>query len=142
MAEVTQPNAEANPLAADAFEDVVRSGNVDALVTAYRGCPSVLLAVAGNAELHARMGSILTNANDLKYAPSGLPDLHSLNVAGDSLLSPREREVLRLVSQGLRNREIGQRLFISEVTVKAHVRNIEEVGRSITNARCLHRKPP
>jgi DNA-binding NarL/FixJ family response regulator len=34
--------------------------------------------------------------------------------------------VLRLVSQGLNNREIAKRLFISENTVKNHVRNILE----------------
>jgi ATP/maltotriose-dependent transcriptional regulator MalT len=41
-----------------------------------------------------------------------------------SELSAREREVLELVVQGLRNREVGSRLFISEVTVKAHLRRI------------------
>jgi DNA-binding NarL/FixJ family response regulator len=40
------------------------------------------------------------------------------------VLSPRETEVLTLMSEGLRNREIAQSLFISEVTVKAHVRSI------------------
>jgi DNA-binding NarL/FixJ family response regulator len=34
--------------------------------------------------------------------------------------------VLQLVAQGLNNREIGKRLFISENTVKNHVRNILE----------------
>ena len=36
----------------------------------------------------------------------------------------REIEVLQLVSEGLANREIGDRLFLSEETVKSHVRHI------------------
>jgi DNA-binding CsgD family transcriptional regulator/tetratricopeptide (TPR) repeat protein len=39
-------------------------------------------------------------------------------------LSPREREVLHLISQGRTNREIGERLFISQKTVGVHVGNI------------------
>src|SRR5205085_10087848 len=36
----------------------------------------------------------------------------------------RELEVLRLVADGLVNREIGVRLFLSEETVKSHVRHL------------------
>ena len=36
----------------------------------------------------------------------------------------RELEVLQLVADGLVNREIGQRLFLSEETVKSHVRHL------------------
>ena len=39
-------------------------------------------------------------------------------------LSPREREVLRLVAHGLRNPEIAASLLLSEHTVKRHVANI------------------
>jgi LuxR family maltose regulon positive regulatory protein len=39
-------------------------------------------------------------------------------------LSPRELEVLRLVAQGLSNREIGERLYLALSTVKGHNRNI------------------
>ena len=39
-------------------------------------------------------------------------------------LSEREREVARLAAEGLRNKEIAQRLFISEETVKSHIRSI------------------
>ena len=36
----------------------------------------------------------------------------------------RELEVLQVISDGLVNREIGQRLFLSEETVKSHVRHL------------------
>jgi len=39
-------------------------------------------------------------------------------------LSAREREVLALIAQGRTNREIGERLFISQKTVGVHVGNI------------------
>jgi DNA-binding NarL/FixJ family response regulator len=41
-------------------------------------------------------------------------------------LTDRELEVLRLVAKGLNNREAAKQLFISENTVKNHVRNILE----------------
>ncbi len=40
------------------------------------------------------------------------------------LLSPREKEIVHLVAQGFRNREIAEKLFISEQTVKNHLHNI------------------
>jgi DNA-binding CsgD family transcriptional regulator len=40
------------------------------------------------------------------------------------VLTPREAEVLALVAQGLTNRQIGGRLFISEKTASVHVSNI------------------
>lgn len=39
-------------------------------------------------------------------------------------LSEREREVALLAAEGLRNKEIAQKLFISEETVKSHIRSI------------------
>jgi DNA-binding NarL/FixJ family response regulator len=39
-------------------------------------------------------------------------------------LTPREHEVLSLMAEGLTNRAIGERLWISEHTVEKHVRNI------------------
>jgi len=41
-------------------------------------------------------------------------------------LTPREREVLQLVAQGLTNRAIGRRLGISDRTVQGHLANIYE----------------
>jgi DNA-binding NarL/FixJ family response regulator len=39
-------------------------------------------------------------------------------------LSPREKEVLSLIAQGASNKEIAQKLYIAERTVKAHVTSI------------------
>ncbi len=44
--------------------------------------------------------------------------------AGYSDLTPREREVLKLVASGRANKEIGHTLGISERTVKTHISNI------------------
>lgn len=44
--------------------------------------------------------------------------------AGDAPLTPKEREILTLVAGGLQNREIGERLGITEGTVKWHMQQI------------------
>lgn len=41
-----------------------------------------------------------------------------------SPLSPREREIVGLVTQGFKNRELAEKLTISEQTVKNHMHNI------------------
>ncbi|MBF2080148.1 MAG: GAF domain-containing protein [Synechococcales cyanobacterium T60_A2020_003] len=41
-----------------------------------------------------------------------------------SVLSPREQEILQLLCDGLRDRDIAQKLIISESTVKFHVNNV------------------
>ena len=41
-----------------------------------------------------------------------------------TVLSTREREVVGLVCQGFRNKEIAEKMFISEQTVKNHLHNI------------------
>ena len=49
-------------------------------------------------------------------------------------LSSREREILTLIAKGRRNREIGEILSISELTVKRHVHNLLEKLRVPTRA--------
>jgi DNA-binding NarL/FixJ family response regulator len=49
---------------------------------------------------------------------------------GDEGLSQREIAVLKLVAEGTRNREIGERLFVTEETIKVHIRHIMEKLRA------------
>ncbi|WP_090832473.1 MULTISPECIES: response regulator transcription factor [unclassified Bacillus (in: firmicutes)] len=48
------------------------------------------------------------------------------DVASTNLLTPRESEILLLVSDGLTNKQIAERLFIAENTVKNHIKNLLE----------------
>jgi DNA-binding NarL/FixJ family response regulator len=53
-------------------------------------------------------------------------------------LTPREREVLRLVADGLPNKQIARRLGIAEKTVKAHLTNVfEAIGVTDRTAAAL-----
>ena len=42
------------------------------------------------------------------------------------ILTPREIEIVRMVAEGLRNKVIAERLYMSEGTVKVHLHNIYE----------------
>lgn len=50
----------------------------------------------------------------------------SAATAGEDALTPREREIVEMVAEGLRNRAIAQRLGISEGTVKLHLHHVYE----------------
>ena len=41
-----------------------------------------------------------------------------------NMLTERECEIIRLLAEGLRNKQIGERLFISEITVRHHLTSI------------------
>jgi len=56
---------------------------------------------------------------------------HLAEHMGDDALTPREVEVLRHLAEGNRNKDIGEQLFISEETVKVHIKHImEKLGAS------------
>ena len=67
------------------------------------------------------------------------PRVQDVEPADD--LSLREREVLELLGQGLRNREIAERLVVSEATVKTHVRHLLEKLRLRNRAEAARSQP-
>jgi DNA-binding NarL/FixJ family response regulator len=63
-------------------------------------------------ELSAKVIAALT-----RTPPAGAPQ-------GFDLLTPREQEIVALVGQGLKNREIAERLAIAEKTIKGHLTSV------------------
>ena len=61
---------------------------------------------------------------EITFTPSPITRPEMLMPPALAALSPREQEVLKLISSGLSNREIAQTLFISERTVRNHVTSI------------------
>jgi len=56
---------------------------------------------------------------------------HLAEHMGEESLTPREIDVLRHLSGGNRNRDIAEQLFISEETVKVHIKHImDKLGAS------------
>jgi ATP/maltotriose-dependent transcriptional regulator MalT len=101
---------------------------VDSLVHAVRADARVAEAVSGNAAAKAVLRETLLRSNDEAIArPAGLipeemDDALSPGIPG--ALTPREVEVLQLMSRGLSNAAIAESLVIAESTVKVHVRHI------------------
>jgi two-component system nitrate/nitrite response regulator NarL len=90
---------------------VTTSGSADELVAAARGvargeviCPPGVAAV-----LARRVAALASQRRE---------------PVGDARLTLREREILRLIDDGLSNKEIAQRLSLQTKTVKNHVSNI------------------
>jgi len=103
------------------------------LLTAIQaGASGFLLKNAPPADLLAAIRTV--HVGDAVIAPSATRRLLDHVAAGGLVpaaedprlerLTDREREVLGLIAQGLSNAEIGASLYLSETTVKTHVRHI------------------
>jgi ATP/maltotriose-dependent transcriptional regulator MalT len=107
---------------------------LDTLVTVFRAVPEIIprLLVTGHDRV---VTTVLRASNDDSLAARysvQLPTATRMRAP----LTRREREVFALVCEGLKNREIAARLYLSEATVKLHVRRIlAKIGaRSRTEA--------
>jgi DNA-binding NarL/FixJ family response regulator len=104
------------------FREALRLG-ATGLVLKEKAASDLLDAIelvhAGHALVSGVTMASLLAESSTKPPPSGAGASRSLSV-----LSPREREVARLVCEGLSNKEIARRLFISETTVHHHLTSI------------------
>jgi DNA-binding CsgD family transcriptional regulator len=126
----------ARALAQRALETSLEMGNVDAFVAAYRAHPEHLRAIATKGN-ERDLRRILRGAMDPALGRKvGLSVRGPEPTAVRDSLSPREREILALVVQGSTNKEMAKALFITETTVKVHLRHIyKKLGvRSRTEA--------
>jgi len=126
IAAVCTDQADAPHVVAAAYAEVQRTGGFDTLVTAGRAYPDFLRTVLATESHAAEVKHLLARSNDFRLAEElGLEVTPSVRgpIGG---LTPRELEVAHLVGEGFTNRTIAARLFISESTVKVHVRHIRE----------------
>lgn len=95
---------------------VLKDATVDEVAATIRS------VAAGNDVLPARMTGALFSeiAREVVSGGGTMEDHDGAN------MTPREREVIGLVAEGLSNKAIGKRLHISPHTVKSHLRNIME----------------
>jgi len=127
--------ADAQSAVHQALESCRTTGDYDAIVTAYRAEPRLLSSLAALQPLPRRLHAHLATVDRTLASRAGLARQHA-QVELKQPLSRRELEVLQLIRQGLSNKQIARTLWISEATVKVHVRHIlEKLGvRSRTEA--------
>jgi DNA-binding NarL/FixJ family response regulator len=78
-------------------------------------------AAHGSVARAAERGAILAV---IRRALDAADRRSSRRTRAERSISPREREVLELLAEGLSNRQISDRLVVSLETIKTHVRNI------------------
>jgi DNA-binding CsgD family transcriptional regulator len=114
------------------------AGAVDYVVTTYRASPELLAALLRDSTTAEQAGYVVARADDHDLAASiGVDATAAFNPVAS--LSAREREVYDLLCEGMPNREIAKRLFISHETVKVHVRHVyDKFGIRSRTALALH----
>lgn len=102
-----------------------RLGAWDPLLAAARASANVATALSSCDEIRPGLATLYERANDVGLARRAGIRTRSPR-SPEQLLSRRELEVLGLLAQGLRNRDISRALVISESTTKVHIRHIFE----------------
>jgi two-component system response regulator DegU len=102
----TQPDLLQHCLSAGADAYIVKDSSLQELITA------ITTLGEGSSYVDPRVAADLLR----RRVPA--------NRSGTTNLSPREMDIIRLIAQGMSNRDIGRRLILSEKTVKNHVSHI------------------
>ena len=115
---------QAQELVRQAYAATVATQAFDVFLFAQRLHPLILGTLAEDETLHERLADLLARANDEHRGRAyGIAPTRP-TLSEPHRLTKREREVYSLLAEGRSNREIARALFISEVTVKVHVRHI------------------
>jgi DNA-binding NarL/FixJ family response regulator len=111
---------------ADSVARVLSTGHRDAVVHAVRAFPPMIRAIIdADPTLEDELTQLLASSRDVALGrATGLKMPREKRQQDD--LSPRERDVYELIRAGRTNPEIAAALFISNSTVKVHVRHIYE----------------
>ena len=123
IAALVVKNDEAAELARNAYAVIRSTGGYDSLVVASRACPELLELIAQQ-DVGSALGALLSRSNDFHLGRQAGIEVRGKPVGPLSELTQREVEIAELVGFGLTNGAIAARLFISESTVKVHVRHI------------------
>ncbi len=95
------------------------------VICCLRASPTLCASLTKQDDIRPQLEWLFARSNDLALArKAGFRTRTDRGPAGT--LSPRELEVLGLIAQGYRNREIAAAFVISQSTVKVHVRHILE----------------
>lgn len=86
------------------------------------GAAGYLLKSARRDELLAAIRVVHGGGRHIAYDVAGRLAEH----LGDAALTPRELEVLGLIREGLRNKQIAAQLSVSETTVNFHIKNLTQ----------------
>ena len=132
-----------NDVEASTLIDMARAKRTWApVICCLRASPTLYESLAKQDDVRPHLEWLFARSNDLALARKAGFRTRSER-AHEEILSPRELEVLGLMAQGYRNREIAAAFVISESTVKVHVRHIlEKLGvRTRTQAVAQFRAP-
>ena len=115
---------------------------LEASIDVFDECGAPFEAARARLELAATLGALGNATSAKREASAALAHLLELGASGDTVraqrllagaagnraplagITPREHDVLRLLVDGLTNRQIAERLVVSEHTVHRHVTNI------------------
>jgi LuxR family maltose regulon positive regulatory protein len=108
----------------DKLVDLVeQTGNADSFISLCLAHPNFLESALKSSSKF-RIANILARTGNTALTKLIAPDMGAATPEGLRSLTARELEVHRLLAAGLTNRQIAEALFVSEKTVKVHVRHI------------------